>query len=511
MSATGTAAAGPDTVTPRRRLIGTIGIIFALALASIDVSVVSTAMPRIANELSGLHLYAWVGISYAVVSAVLIPIAGKLGDMFGRKPFLLAGLVGFMIASFLCGAAGTMMQLVIYRGLHGLFAGVLMASIYTVVADLFPAERRMQMQGVLFSVAGLSMVIGPLLGGVVTDQWHWRWVFYLNIPIGLIAAAAILIAVPYVRSQASLRDIDLLGALMLTAGLVPILIGLSLTGTGHQLASANVLLPIIAGLILLAVFIWVESRAGHPIVPLGIFRNRTFAVLTVIAFFSAYAMGGTVFFVPLMYQGVLGVSATHSGSLVIPLTLALMVVPPFAGKVLASVAKYRFVGTFAFAAMVGGLIMLTTVDPGTSGAIPVIAMLLIGVGIGIAFPMATSVAQNAVPMTQLGVATSQIQFWRILAGPMAYAILGSILSARLGGATQASLAGESTGVSPTELAAAMHTMFWVAAAMVAVGLIATLVLQEVPHRRPEKPAAAPAATRRPSLPATRRDRGARTI
>lgn len=476
------AAPAPEAVTGRNRMIASIGALLALALASLDVSVVSAAMPRIAEDLGGLRLYAWVGISYAVASAVIVPIAGKLGDMFGRKPFLLVGIVGFLVFSFLCGASQDMLQLVIFRGAQGLFAGCLMANIFTLVADVFPAEKRTQMQGIFFSVAGLSMVIGPPFGGFLTDTLNWRWVFYVNIPIGLLALLCIAVAVPLVRASANWRDIDFLGVVTLVAGLVPVLIALSLTGDGHAWGSPEVLVPLVGGVLLLVVFVLVETRsAANPIVPFGLFRNNQFTVMAIVAFFSAFAMMGTVFYVPLLYQGVLGVSATYSGSLVIPLTLALMVVPPIAGKALTAVPRYRYLGTLAFALMVGGLLLLATIDADSGRLLPILAMVLIGVGIGISFPMATSVVQSAVPMSQIGVGTSQVQFWRMIAGPVSLAILGFILSSQLGGAGQGDVAA-TTGSSPELLAAALHDLFFAAAWIVAIGLVATLFLKEVPLR-----------------------------
>ncbi|MFC4534159.1 MFS transporter [Sphaerisporangium dianthi] len=474
--------AAPQEVSSRVQLIATIGAILALALASIDVSVVGAAMPRIADELNGLGLYAWVGVSYAVAAAVVVPIAGKFGDMFGRKPVLLVGLAGFMVASWLCGAAQTMPQLVGFRGLAGLFGGILMANIFTLLADIYTPERRTQMQGVFFGVAGLSMVIGPPIGGLITDAWSWRWVFYVNVPLGLLAIVAVAVGVPFVRTGASWRDIDFAGVVTLVAGVVPILIGLTLTGDGHAWTSPEVLSLIVGGALLLVVFFLVETRrAANPLVPFPLFRTNQFAVMVVVAFFSAFAMMGVTFYVPLLYQGVLGVSAAHSGTLLIPMTLGLMLIGPVAGKAMTALPHYRFLAVFAMAAIVAGLVMLSTVGPHTGQVIPIVAMVLIGVGIGVAFPMATAVVQSAIPMSQMGVGTSQIQFWRMFAGPVSLAILGSILTSQIGLKGQTGVLGGG-GVSPERLADALHDLFLTSACAVAIGLVATLFLKEVPLR-----------------------------
>jgi EmrB/QacA subfamily drug resistance transporter len=481
MSHSGTSA-GPREVSSRVQLFATVGALLALALASIDVSVVGAAMPRIASDLHGLELYAWVGVSYAVAAAVVVPIAGKLGDMFGRKPVLLVGLAGFTVASWLCGAAQTMPQLVGFRGLAGFFGGVLMANVFTLLADIYTPEKRTQMQGVFFGVAGLSMVIGPPLGGFITDNWSWRWVFYINVPLAVITILAVVIGVPFVRSGASWRDIDFAGVVTLVAGVVPILIGLTLAGNGHAWNSGPVIWPILVGIVMLAVFFFVETRfARHPVVPFEMFRINQFSVMVVIAFFSAFAMMGTTFYVPLLYQGVLGVSATHSGTLLIPLTLGLMLVGPLAGKALTAMPHYRFLGVAAMAAIVAGLLMLATIGPHTGQGVPIIAMALIGIGIGVAFPMATAVVQSAIPMNQVGVGTSQIQFWRMFAGPVALALLGSILTAQIGVGGQADVLGGG-GPSPTQLAGALHGLFLTCAIAVAIGLVASFFLKEVPLR-----------------------------
>jgi EmrB/QacA subfamily drug resistance transporter len=474
--------APPGTLSSRAQMLATGGLLLTLILASIEVSAVGTAMPQVVRELGGLTLYSWIGVSYGVAAAVVIPIAGKLGDMFGRKPFILAGLVGFVIASVLAGVAQSMGMLIVARTLQGLCAGILMANVFTLLGEIYTAERRAQIQGVFFSVAGMSMVVGPPLGGLITDLWGWRWVFYINIPFGLVALLA-LTAVPYVRSRANWRDVDFLGVLTLVAAVVPLLIGLSLTGDGHPWGSTEVLSLLALGVLMTVAFVVVETRhAGHPIVPFDLFRTNQVTVLVVVGFFSAFAMAGTMFYVPLLYQGVLGVNATFSGSLLIPLALAIMVVPPVTGRLLGTVARYRFLGTAAFACMVGGMLLLVLVNPGGNRSMPLIAMVGIGVGIGITLPLATTVVQSSVPMSQIGVATSQVQFWRTFANPLAIAILGAILSSQIGPTNR------SGAVAPEPLAGALHDVFLVGALLSAIGLVATLLLKEVPLRQMPKKA-----------------------
>jgi EmrB/QacA subfamily drug resistance transporter len=481
---TGQGTAKADTtrqLSSRAQLTATIGALLALALASIDISIVSTAMPRIAADLHGLGLYSLVGAGYAVAAAVVVPIAGKLGDLFGRKPFLLTGIFGLVVLSLLCGLAQNMGELVAARVIAGVFAGILMANVFTLAADIFTAEKRTQVQGIFFSVAGLSMVVGPPLGGVITDSWSWRWVFYLTVPIGLVSFVAVLTAVPRVASKASVSDIDFVGAVTLICGLVPILIALTLAGQDHPWASPAVLVPLLIGAVMLVAFYFVETRyTKNPIVPFRLFRSNQVSIMVVVAFASAFAMMGTVYYVPLLYQGVLGVSAAFSGSLVIPLTAALFIVPPFASKALLAIKRYRFLGVFAFAAMIAGFVLLISVDPGGSKVVPLVAMVLIGVGIAIAFPMATAVTQSSVSMTEVGVATSQIQFWRMIAGPVCLAVLGSILSSRVSASVIASGGVHLNAAGAATLAHALHLAFFASLVVAAVGVVACLVLREVP-------------------------------
>ncbi|MET9457705.1 MFS transporter [Streptomyces canus] len=469
---------------PAARQIITAGALLALILSSMDVSIVGTALPRMAADLGALSLYSWVGVSYGMAAAVVIPIGGKLGDLFGRKPLLMAGLGGFVLASLLGALAQNMALLIVARTVQGVCAGLLTANIFTLIGEIYTAERRAQIQGVFFSVAGLGMVAGPPLGGVITDNWGWRWVFWINVPLGALALGAVT-AVPFKQLGGRWQDIDFLGVLTLTAGLVPLLFGLSLTGDGHAWGSPEVLGPVLGGLLVLGLFCLVESRyARQPLVPFELFKVNQVAVLVVVSFLSAVAMMGTTFYVPLLYQGVLGVSATYSGSLLIPLAVAMMVVPPLTGKYLPSVPHYRYLGAAAFALLAVGLVMLSRVRPDSGDWMPLLAMVIIGIGVGIIFPLTTTVVQSAVPLQLLGVGTSQIQFWRTFASPVSIAVLGTLLSTRAGGLGS----GGGSGPSAERLADGLSDVFMVGAVLATIGLVITLFLKEIPLRgSPAKP------------------------
>jgi EmrB/QacA subfamily drug resistance transporter len=516
-----------DHTSSRAQLVlATAGVAITLLLAALDQTVVGVAMPRIVTDLRGLDYYAWVTTAYLISSTALVPIAGKLGDMFGRKPFLLAGMIGFVSASALCGMSQNMVELVLFRGLQGAFGGVLFASTFAVLADIFPPEQRARMSGVFGAVFGLSSVIGPTLGGFLTDGPGWRWAFYVNDPLGTLAMILVATQLPRVSSSARLRDIDWIGTALLLAGLTPLLIALSMT-RDHSWLSAPVLGLLALAAVVLVAFYLIERRVEHPIVPFELFRLNVFAVPAVIAFFSAVGMFGVVIFVPLIYQGVLGTSATNSGQLLTPMQLAVVVTATATGVLMARVPRYRFIGTAALAVMVLGLVLLAQVGPHSSPWEVTRDIILIGAGLGVTFPLTIAVVQAGLPHELVGVGTSQVNFWRSLGGTMAVAILGSILSNRLPGAVQSKIAAlppsprlsalaaqggagtqalldparlahakallppdlapafdQLVGAVRLGLAASLHDLFGIAALVAGVALIASVFLREVPLTQP---------------------------
>ena len=411
-------------------ILATAGTMLALLLAALDQTIVGTAIPRIVSDLNGLDRLAWVTTAYLVTSTTMTPIAGKLGDLFGRKPFMLAGMIGFVLASALCGLSQDMTQLILFRGIQGLFGGVLFATVFTVIGDLFPPEQRGKLAGLFGAVFGLSSIVGPTLGGFITDHWSWRWVFEVNIPVGIVAVLVVLAGLPYVRSKASWRDIDFWGAFTLAAGIVPLLIALSIT-RDHAWTSPQVsgLLAIAAAM--LGAFIFVESRVEHPIVPLHLFKNNVLSVSMFVGFFTAFGMFGSILFTPLVFQGVLGISATNSGALITPMMFGLIGASTITGFVMRRVPYYRFLGTLGVAVVMFGMWMLSQISPSIPEWRVVLSLIVVGTGIGMTFPLYLTAVQTALPREYLGVASSQIQFWRNLGGTVGSAILGAVLANRL--------------------------------------------------------------------------------
>jgi len=411
-------------------ILATAGTMLALLLAALDQTIVGTAIPRIVADLNGLDRLAWVTTAYLVTSTTMTPIAGKLGDLFGRKPFLLAGMIGFVAASALCGLSQDMTQLIIARGVQGIFGGVLFATVFSVIGDLFSASARGRAQGLFGGVFGLASIVGPTAGGFITDHWSWRWVFEVNIPVGILAVAVVAIGLPYVKSKASWRDIDFVGAFTLAAGVVPLLIALTIT-RDHAWTSLPVVGLLALAVVMLAAFVVVETRVEHPIVPLELFKNATFTVSMIVSFLTAFGMFGSILFTPLVFQGVLGISATNSGALITPMMFGLLAASTVTGFVMLRIRYYRFLGTLGVAVMIFGMWLLSQIVPGTPEWRVVADLIVVGLGLGMTFPLYLTAIQTALPKQYLGVATSQIQFWRNLGGTVGSAILGAVLANRL--------------------------------------------------------------------------------
>ena len=510
--------------TTRIKVLATIGVMLALLLAALDQTIVGTALPRIVAELNGLDRYSWLITGYLVASTVVIPISGKLGDLFGRKPFLIAGMVGFVAASALCGVAQDMNQLIIFRIIQGLFGGMLFASAFTVLGDIYSPAERARIQGLFGAVFGLSSIIGPVVGGFLTDNLGWRWVFYVNLPVGLLGVLVVAAFLPFVRTKASWRDIDFIGSGALAAGLIPVLVALSVA-KDQGWTSFEVLGLLGFGLAMLVAFFLIEQRVKEPIVPFRLFKNRAFAVSMIVGFFAALGMFGMIIFVPLELQGVLGASVTNSGLLLTPMMLGLIVASILSGQLIPRIKHYHYLGTIGVALMMVGIYLLAQTTTATSQMSITIAIVMVGFGLGVTMPLYINAVQSALPQRYLGVGTSQIQFWRNVGGTVSSAVLGSILAQRLPGAIASEVAkvnlpaaflnvlGRSAGnpnqlLDPAQIAATrarlspqlaplydqaihavrqalaltLHDLFLIAIALSAIALVASLFMPDVPLR-----------------------------
>jgi EmrB/QacA subfamily drug resistance transporter len=417
---------------PRKQVTITfIGVMLAMFLGSLDQTVVGTAMPRIIADLGGFNQYTWITTAYIITSAVAVPITGKLTDIYGRKMFYLAGLIIFIGASVLCGFSGTMAQIIIFRGIQGIGAGVMMSNAFTVIGDLFPPAVRGKYQGLMSGVFGLSSIVGPTLGGYVTDRLSWHWVFFINVPLGLFVILLFIFFFPNFRPDNRRHSIDYPGLSLLILTVVPMMLALSWGGVEYAWGSPQIIGMFAFSAMALGGFIFTETRSPEPILPLSLFRNRIVSVSLILILLTGGAMFGSIIFVPLFFQGVLGQSATASGNAITPMMLGTVAGSFISGQVLSRAGgHYRLQGVVGILVMAIGMYLLSTMDVNTSTAVAIRNMAISGFGLGVTMPLYTIAVQNAVPYNILGVATSATAFFRSIGGSVGLAVFGSVMNNR---------------------------------------------------------------------------------
>jgi EmrB/QacA subfamily drug resistance transporter len=428
----GTAAAvGFHNLQRRDVLITLAGVMLAMFLASLDQTVVGTAMPRIIADLGGFDRYTWVTTAYLVTSTTMVPIVGRMTDMYGRKWFYIVGITIFLLGSALSGLSQTLTQLIIFRGVQGLGGGIMMASAFIVIGDLFPPAERGKYQGFITAIFGLSSVIGPTLGGFITDNLSWHWIFYINIPIGIPVIGLFVRYFPDIRPTGQKGKTDVVGLVAMVLCVVPLMLGLSWGGVQYEWGSPQVIGALMMAAVMAVVFVVVESRAAQPLMPLGMFRNRVVSATVFISFFTGFGMFAGIIFVPLFFQGVLGYSATRSGSFLTPMMLGMVV-----GSIVSGQAVSRLGGHYRTQCLMGlvvmgvGMFLLSRMGVDTSYAQAVRNIVVLGVGLGTTLPLYMIAVQNAVPYRMLGIATSSVQFFRQIGGALGLAVLGSLLANR---------------------------------------------------------------------------------
>ncbi|MDQ3880802.1 MAG: MFS transporter, partial [Chloroflexota bacterium] len=420
----------PVRIDPRTRLEILGAILLGLFLSALDQTVVGTALPRIVDDLRGNDLYTWVFTVYLLTSTVTGPIYGKLSDLFGRRPIIMTGIVLFLLGSALSGLSREMWQLILFRGIQGLGAGALFPVALAVIGDLFTPAERGKYQGLFGAVFGVSALIGPALGGIITDSIGWPWVFFVNLPVGAVALIIIWRTLPSVRRPDAARSIDYLGAAVFSAAIIPILVGLTNKQTADWTDPAVGGL-ILTGLVIAALFVWVESRAAEPLVPLSLFANRTFSISVTASFLSAFGFFGAVVFLPRWFQVVRGASATESGYETLPLLAGLIGSSILSGQIVSRTGRYKTVMLVSMSLVAIGLFAMSHLETDTPLPILWSWMLITGLGIGPSFAILTLIVQNAVPFRALGAATSGLVLFRQVGGTVGLAIVGTLFGTAL--------------------------------------------------------------------------------
>ncbi len=405
-------------------------LMLGMFLAALDQTIVSTALPTIVGDLGGLNHLSWVVTSYLLASTVSTPIYGKLGDMVGRKPLFLAAILIFLAGSMLAGLSQSMGQLIGFRALQGIGAGGLMVGAQAIIADIVPPRERGRYMGLIGSVFAVASVAGPLLGGFLVDNLSWRWVFYVNMPVG---AFAILIVATrlHLHTPTISHRIDVLGAALLSAGVSALILLTTWGGTEYAWGSTTIVGLGVIGVALLLVFVWWETRAAEPILPLSLFRSRVFSVASAMGFAIGMAMFGAIVFIPLYLQLVYGASPTSSGLRLLPLMAGLLVAAIASGRVISRIGRYKPFPIAGTATLVVGMYLLSLLRVGTAPWLASVYMLVVGVGIGLVMQVLVLVVQNDARPEEIGVATSTATFFRSVGGSFGVAIFGTIFASRL--------------------------------------------------------------------------------
>ncbi len=438
MSAVIQAPADPAPARRREVMVVLPGLMLAFMLAMLDNFIVGTAMPTIVRDLGGLSHLSWVVTAYVLGTTVSTPLWGKIGDMYGRKGVFITSIVTFLVGSALSGAAQSMTQLIGFRALQGLGAGGLVVGAMAIIGDLVPPRERGRYQGIMSAVMAVAMVAGPLVGGYITDNLDWRWAFYVNLPIGIVALALIVtrLHLPKYRAQ---HRIDWAGAGLLAVGITALVLITTWGGSQYAWGSSMILGLVGVVVVALALFAYVEPKAPEPILSLGLFRNRNFALTSVIGFLVGFAMFGAISYLPLYQQTVQGASATNSGLLLLPMMAGLLVTSLIAGQLITRTGRYKAYPVIGGVLMTVGMVLLALMGIHTSKLSTSLAMLVLGLGMGFLMQTTMLIAQNSVQQRDIGVASSASTFFRSIGGSFGVSLFGAIFNHTLTSSLTASV------------------------------------------------------------------------
>lgn len=526
----GSLAGGADGAEPksigesvsRQRLIPIIiGLLLGMLLAALDQTVVGTAMPHVIAELGGQNI-SWVYTAYLLASTVGVPIYGKLSDIYGRRIFFLGGMILFLLGSALSGTSQDMTQLIIYRAIQGLGAGALMPIAQAIIGDIFPPSERGKWQGLFIAVFGLATIVGPVLGGWITDNWGWRWVFYVNMPVGAVALVTAGLTIPNIVVRRR-HSIDYLGSIALILWSVPLLLALSLGGNQYAWNSWQIISLFVLAAVMLVAFFVVEMRVPEPIISPRLFKSSIFSVSVLTMFLLSAGMFGAILYLPYFVQDVMGQTATNSGVVLTPMMLGFMASSLVGGQLLSRTGRYKVIALVGFAVAAVGMFLLSRMGVTTTNGTLIRDMIITGLGIGVMMSLFTIVVQNAFPFRQLGEVTASLSFFRSMGGTIGLAVLGTVLTnsfasnlaanmpaalkrlvpaAKISGIGQsqsgaAALQAQFAHLGPqgmalyhqlllaikTSFASSISEVFVIGTAMMVLAFVATLFLREIPLRK----------------------------
>lgn len=404
-----------------------IAIMAAMFFAAINQTIVSTAMPRIISILEGMDYYTWTINIYLLTSTIATVLVGKLSDIFGRKPFLLVGILLFMLGAFLTGTSSDVFMFIAYRGIQGVGAGIIQSTAFTAVGDLFPPRERGKWMGLMTAVFGFSSVLGPTLGGYLVDNMDWHWLFWIFLPLGLVAFVMILALFPKVE-RGPKQSIDYLGSLFMTTTIVPLLLAFSWAGTEYPWGSGQILGLLGASVVSALIFLFIETKATNPILPLHLFKNSVVTISNLIGFIMNFGMMGALIYLSFFVQGVLGISPTYAGYVTMPMSIFMVVTSALTGQWIAKKGKYKQYALIGVPVMIAGMLLMVFMH---DVWMAVLSMAIFGIGLGLGMPVFSLATQNAVPHKELGVVTASSQLFRNLGGTIGIAVMGTVMANNL--------------------------------------------------------------------------------
>lgn len=448
------------------------GLMISLLVGALDNSIMSTAMPQVITSLGGMAYYVWPFTIYLLTSTIAIILSGKLSDIYGRKKFLITGIIIFITTSVLCGFSQNIMELTFFRGLQGIGGGILMTIPFIVVAEVFPPRERGRYMGILSSVFGFANVLGPVLGGFITDFMGWEWVFYVNVPVGIAAIYMLRSYFPHLELVVKEGSIDYAGIVTLTAALSGLFLGLTFV-RDTAVSSGLVATLFIFAAVMIVLFIYAEKKAREPILPMKLFKNSIFNVSSIAMFLSSAVMFCGIIYIPLFIQGVQGMSASTSGLLIIPMLVSLTVASIATGQVISRTGRYKKLGVLAFVLLTIGIWLLSTMNTSTGYLALVIYSTIMGIGTGMMYPIFNVAVQNAVSLRDLGTVTASMQFFRNIGATVALPIFGVIVNLSVNMNIQTA-----KNVPPELMSLGIHNVFLSGLVISVAGLLVCLFLKE---------------------------------
>ena len=448
------------------------GLMVGLLVAALDNSIISTAMPKVINNLQGMEYYVWPFTSYMLTSTIAIILFGKLSDIYGRKLIMLFGIITFVITSVLCGFSTNIFELILFRGLQGIGGGILLSVPFILVGEIFSPKERGKYMGILASVFGISSVLGPILGGVITDAVGWRWIFFVNVPVGIAAVSILLYSLPNFKLDGVKKVIDYSGIVTFTLALSGLFLALTLARDLNAYPASEIVGFLIFSVVMFVLFIWAEKRAIEPILPLKLFSNSIFTISSIENFLASALIFAGIIYVPLFAQNILGMSATNAGLLMIPMLISLTISSNIAGQIISRTGKYKKLAIAEFVITGIGIILLATLNVSSSPYALLAYSTILGLGSGMMYTVFTISVQNSFTLREIGIVTASMQFFRNVGSTVAIPIFGYIVNATLASPAMVNLSQKQV------LAVSIQNVFLVSIALAFAGLVIAFFLKE---------------------------------